>query len=117
MITITGDVYVVDDPVMKFLSNGSAVTSMRVRSPEGRDKVLWATLNLYGRSAEIANEFLHAGMGVSIVGSLRTRDGNPNAWLAKDGQPRSEFVIDVARFRFLSQKTAEQADPPPEVEA
>jgi len=101
MLTITGDVYLVDDPVMKFMPSGVAVATMRVRSPEARDKVVWATLHCYARTAEVANEFLKSGMGVSIVGQLRARDGSPEVWIAKDGKPCSEFAIDVTRFSFL----------------
>lgn len=117
MLTITGDVYLVDDPVMKFMPTGVAVTTMRVRSPEARDKVVWATLHCYARTAEVANEFLKSGMGVSIVGQLRTRDGNPGAWLAKDGQPRSEFAVDVSRFSFLHTRAQPQEEPDMEAAA
>jgi len=114
MLTVTGDVYLVDDPVMKFLPSGVAVATMRVRSPEGRDKALWATLHCYARTAEIANEYLKSGMGVSIVGQLRAKDGSPEAWLTREGKPRSEFAVDVTRFSFL--RTNAQPKDAPAVE-
>lgn len=69
------------DPETRYTGNGSAVCSMRIATSEKwRDKQTgelqehteWHSVTAFGRTAEVAAEYLHKGSQVFIEGRIRT---------------------------------------------
>ena len=88
------------DPEVKYLSNGNAVTNLSIATSEqwtdkktGQkvEKTEWHRVVIFGKVAEIAGEYLRKGSQVYIEGKLQTRE-----W-EKDGIKRysTEIVVDM----------------------
>lgn len=79
------------DPEMRYSPTGRAVTNFRVavnrrwRDSEGQpqQKVEWFRVVVWGRQAEIANQYLSKGAPVYVSGRLQTR-----SFEGSDGQTR-----------------------------
>lgn len=89
------------DPEVKYMPSGGAVTNISVATSESwkdkntgqqQERTEWHRVVFFGRLAEIAGEYLRKGSQVYIEGSLRTRK-----WQGQDGQDRytTEIVVDV----------------------
>ncbi len=69
------------DPEMRYLPSGNPVTNFSVavtrswKTPDGesREETEWFNIEAFGRTAEIANEYLQKGRLVYVEGRLRTR--------------------------------------------
>jgi single-strand DNA-binding protein len=88
------------DPDVRFLPNGNAVTNLSVATSEQWtdkqtnqkvEKTEWHRVSLFGKVAEIAGEYLRKGSQVYIEGKLQTHE-----W-EKDGIKRytTEIVVDM----------------------
>ena len=88
------------DPEVKYMPNGNAVTNVRLatseqwndkQTGEKKEKTEWHRVCLFGKVAEIAGEYLRKGSQVYIEGKLQTRE-----W-EKDGVKRytTEIVVDM----------------------
>lgn len=87
------------DPEVRYLSNGGAVTNISVatsetwkdkQTGESKDKTEWHRVVIFGRLAEIAGEYIKKGTQVYLEGQLQTRK-----WQDQSGQDRytTEVVI------------------------
>ncbi|UUM30900.1 single-stranded DNA-binding protein [Vibrio japonicus] len=87
------------DPEVKYTANGSAVANITVAtsetwrdkaSGEQREKTEWHRVVLFGKTAEIAGEYLRKGSQVYLEGQLQTRK-----WQDQSGQDRytTEVVV------------------------
>jgi single-strand DNA-binding protein len=88
------------DPEVRYLPNGNAVTNLSLATSEqwtdkqtGQkvEKTEWHRVSMFGKVAEIAGEYLRKGSQVYIEGKLQTRE-----W-EKDGIKRytTEIVVDM----------------------
>ncbi|MCV4287919.1 single-stranded DNA-binding protein [Pseudomonas capsici] len=88
------------DPEVRYLPNGSAVTNLSLATSEqwtdkqtGQkvEKTEWHRVVMFGKVAEIAGEYLRKGSQVYIEGKLQTRE-----W-EKDGIKRytTEIAVDM----------------------
>jgi single-strand DNA-binding protein len=105
------------DPEMRYMQDGSPVTSFSVatnrkftdRSGENRDETIWFRVSVWGRQAEICNEYLRKGRQVLVEGRLRAdENGNPRIWNRQDGTPAASFEVNAQTVRFLG--TREDGD-------
>lgn len=80
------------DPELRAMPSGGSVANLRLATTESwRDKQTgenkeateWHTVVLFGRTAEVAQQYLRKGSQVYIEGRLRTRK-----WQDKSGQDR-----------------------------
>jgi single-strand DNA-binding protein len=80
------------DPEVRYTANGTAVANLRIATSETwRDKQTgeqkenteWHTVVLFGKTAEIASQYLKKGRQVYIEGRLQTRK-----WQDKSGNDR-----------------------------
>ena len=80
------------DPDVKYTANGSAVCNITIATSETwrdkntnekREKTEWHRVVLFGKTAEIAGEYLRKGSQVYIEGQLQTRK-----WQDQSGQDR-----------------------------
>jgi single-strand DNA-binding protein len=88
------------DPEVKYMPSGGAVTNISVATSESwkdkntgqmQERTEWHRVVMFNRLGEIAGEFLRKGSKVYIEGSLRTRK-----WQGQDGTDRytTEIVAD-----------------------
>jgi len=103
------------DPEVKYLPNGNAVTNLSLATSEqwtdkqtGQkvEKTEWHRVSMFGKVAEIAGEYLRKGSQVYIEGKLQTRE-----W-EKDGIKRytTEIVVDMQGTMQLLGGRPQQAD-------
>ena len=89
-----------NDPDVRFTPNGSAVANLSVATSESwtdkntgqrQDRTEWHRIVIFGKLAEIAQQYLRKGAKVYIEGKLQTRK-----WQSQDGQDRytTEIVVD-----------------------
>lgn len=85
------------DPELRAMPSGGSVANLRLATTESwRDKQTgenkeateWHTVVLFGRTAEVAQQYLRKGSQVYIEGRLRTRK-----WQDKTGQDRYSTEI------------------------
>ncbi|MDR2243874.1 MAG: single-stranded DNA-binding protein [Burkholderiales bacterium] len=93
------------DPEMRYTTDGSAVCSFSIAtSDQWRDKATgekqerteWHRIALFGRTAEIAGEYLKKGRPVYIEGRLQTKK-----WTDKDGIERYTTEVVGDRMQLL----------------
>ena len=102
------------DPDVRYLPNGNAVTSLSLATSEqwtdkqsGQrvERTEWHRVSLFGRLAEIAGEYLRKGSQVYVEGKLQTRE-----W-EKDGIKRytTEIIVDMqGRMQLLGGRQDDQ---------
>ena len=98
------------DIELRYLPNGSAIakssvaTSFKYKSSTGeqKDEVCFLDFNIFGRSAEIANQYLKKGSKVLLEGRLVFEQ-----WTANDGSTRSRHSLRVDTMKMLDSKGSE----------
>ncbi|PPI86529.1 single-stranded DNA-binding protein [Candidatus Pantoea edessiphila] len=89
------------DPEIRYMPNGNAVTNITLATSESwRDKntgdskeqTEWHRIVIFGKLAEVANEYLRKGSQLYIEGQLRTRK-----WQDQSGQERytTEIIVNA----------------------
>ncbi len=94
-------------PELKDLPSGDKVVELRVaagefyrnRNGEKVERSCFMDVVVWGRQAEICDEYLKKGSPVMVDGRLQQ-----NRWETPDGQPRSRLVIRADRIQFLPSK-------------
>ncbi len=93
------------DPEMRYTTDGSAVANFSIAttdqwrdkaSGEKQERTEWHRIVFFGRTAEIAGEYLKKGRPVYIEGRLQTRK-----WTDKDGNERYTTEIVGDRMQLL----------------
>lgn len=95
------------DIELRYMPNGSALakgalaTSHKYKSQTGEQKeeVCFLDFNIFGRSAEIANQYLRKGSKVLLEGRLVFEQ-----WTAQDGSSRSKHALRVDTMKMLDAK-------------
>lgn len=95
------------DPEVRYTSDGKPVanftmaTTERWNDPSGerKEKTEWHRINVWGKQAEIAGEYLRKGRQVFVEGSLQTRE-----WTDRDGNKRQTTEIRAQRFQMLGRR-------------
>ena len=95
------------DPEVRYTAGGTAVasfslaTSEKFKSKDGQweEKTEWHNITLWGRTAEIAGEYLAKGRTVYIEGRLQTRK-----WTDKEGKDRYTTEIVGEKMQMLGGK-------------
>ena len=94
------------DPEVKFLPSGSAVANFNIATDDSwtdkgtgqkQERTDWHRIVAYGRTAEIAGQYLKKGREVYIEGSIHTRE-----WNDKDGNRRYTTEIKAQTLQFLA---------------
>jgi len=95
------------DVEIRYTQSGSAIgntaiaTSRKFKSQTGEQKeeVLFVDLTFFGRTAEIANQYLRKGSKVLVDGRLKL-----DQWTAQDGTKRSKHSVTVENLQMLDTK-------------
>lgn len=112
-ITIAGNLG--GDPEMRYMPDGTAVTNFSVatnrrwtdsRTGQQQDETIWFRVSVWGKRAEVANEYLAKGQKVLVEGRLRPdpQTGAPRLWTRQDGTVAASYEIIADNFVFLSSK-------------
>lgn len=99
------------DIELRYMPNGSALaksaiaTSHRYKTNTGEQKeeVCFLDFNIFGRSAEVANQYLRKGSKVLLEGRLVFEQ-----WTAQDGTNRSKHALRVDTMKMLDSKADSQ---------
>jgi single-strand DNA-binding protein len=126
-VTIVG--YLGRDPEMRFTASGQPVTNFSVATGrkwtgadgQQHDETVWWRVTVWGKQAEICNQYLTKGRPVLVEGRiggdrLPQADGSvqivPHIWQGQDGQPSARFEITAQIVRFLGRGEAPAAATP-----
>jgi single-strand DNA-binding protein len=96
------------DIELRYLQSGAAVaksaiaTSYKYKSTTGeqKDEVCFLDFNIFGRAAEVANQYLKKGSKVLLEGRLVFEQ-----WTAQDGSTRSRHSLRVDTMKMVDSKT------------
>jgi single-strand DNA-binding protein len=98
---------------LRYLPSGSAVAKTGIAvnrtwkdklSGEQKQETMFIDVVIYGKSAEIANQYMLKGKKVLVEGRLVLEQ-----WMDQAGQKRSRHVIAVESFQFLDSKSSESS--------
>lgn len=102
------------DPEMRFSTGGLAICSwglaINTFSGSGENKkqdTCFIDLACFGRTAEIAGEYLKKGDPVLVTGKLRYE-----TWEGQDGQKRSKHSVVVDQIQLMGKATTDEGSPP-----
>lgn len=96
------------DPEVKYMPSGGAVTNISVATSEtwkdkntgqSQERTEWHRVVFFNRLGEIAGEYLRKGSKVYVEGSLRTRK-----WQAQDGTDRYTTEIVASEMQMLDSR-------------
>ena len=90
------------DPEVRYMPNGGAVANITLATSESwrdkatgeqKEKTEWHRVAIFGKTAEVAGEYLRKGSQVYIEGQLQTRK-----WQDQNGQDRYTTEVVVQGF-------------------
>lgn len=100
-ITIVG--HLGRDPVLRYTPQGTAVcdfsvatTERRTGGGDGQDITTWFKITLWGKQAEVANQYLSKGKQVYIEGRLRQSE-----YTDREGIKRTSLEVTASDIQFL----------------
>jgi single-strand DNA-binding protein len=96
------------DPETRFTGGGQAVANFSVatdetykdKNGERQKRTEWHKIVVWGKQAEIAQQYLKKGSLIFIEGRIQSRE-----WQDKEGQKRTSFEIVATNFRMLGGKS------------
>jgi single-strand DNA-binding protein len=103
------------DVELRYIASGSAVANVSLainekyttKSGEKREDVLFLECTLWGKTAELAGEYLAKGKSVLFSGKLKQENWDDKA----TGQKRSKIVLNVDTMQFLGGPSGGQDAP------
>jgi single-strand DNA-binding protein len=92
------------DPETRYTSGGQAVCNFTMatdetykdRNGERQKRTEWHRIVVWGKQAEIAQQYLHKGSLIFLEGRIQTRQ-----WDDREGQKRTTVEIVASNFRML----------------
>jgi single-strand DNA-binding protein len=92
------------DPETRYTSGGQAVCNFTLatdetykdRNGERQKRTEWHRIVVWGKQAEIAQQYLHKGSLIFVEGRIQTRQ-----WDDREGQKRTTVEIVATNFRML----------------
>jgi single-strand DNA-binding protein len=96
------------DPETRYTGGGQAVCNFSMatdetfkdRSGERQKRTEWHKIVVWGKQAEIAQQYLKKGSLLYLEGRIQSRE-----WNDKEGQKRTSFEIVATNFRMLGSKS------------
>jgi single-strand DNA-binding protein len=96
------------DIELRYLPSGAAIAksaiatsyNYKTSSGEKKDEVCFLDFNIFGRSAEVANQYLRKGSKVLLEGRLVFEQ-----WTAQDGTNRNRHSLRVETMKMLDSKS------------
>ena len=92
------------DPELRYMPDGKAVATLSLATSEAykdgdgnrQERTEWHRVTLFGKTAEVAGQYLRKGSQAYIEGRIRTRK-----WTDKDGQERYSTEIVGDRLQLI----------------
>ena len=98
------------DPEVRYLDSGKVVAKLplAVRRAYSRGEVDtdWFSLEIWGKTAEVAANYVRKGSQISVTGRIEF-----DSW-EKDGQQREKTIVKVNDLGLLDPKPSQQEQPP-----
>lgn len=96
------------DPELRYIPSGQPVTSFSIavnrvylsQTGEKKEEVSFIRCVVWGKRAEVCNEYLKKGSPVFVEGRLQSR-----SWDAQDGTKRSTIEVIAQNVQFLNKGT------------
>ena len=97
------------DPEVRYFESGSNVANLTlaVNAFKRDDPPEWFNLEIWGKTAQIAADYVRKGSQIAVTGRIRTERWTDKA----TGQERSKPVVVVDRLELLGSKR-DQPEPP-----
>ena len=103
------------DPEMRYMADGTAVTSFSVatnrswndkQTGQRVDETTWFRVSVWGRRAEVANQYLTKGSKVLVEGRIKPdpNTGGPKLFTRQDGSIGSSYEITADNFSFVGSR-------------
>jgi len=98
------------DPELRYLPSGDPVANFSVavnrkwtnRDGQAQEKTTWFRVNVFGRQAEIVNQYVSKGRLVLVDGEI-----DVSAYMAQDGTARASLELRARNVRFLGGRGTE----------
>ncbi|MCB4753541.1 MAG: single-stranded DNA-binding protein [Sulfurovum sp.] len=95
------------DIEVRYTQGGAAIGSTAIattrkfksQTGEQKEEVLFVDITFFGRTAEIANQYLRKGSKILVDGRLKL-----DQWTAQDGSKRSKHSVTVENMTMLGSK-------------
>lgn len=110
-VTIVG--YLGRDPELRYTPSGTAVCDFSIATTErkrgrdagdGEEVTTWFRVSMWGRQAEVANQYLQKGKLVYVEGRLSQRE-----WTDRDGNKRTSLEVHGSDLQFIGTKGDDMA--------
>ena len=96
------------DIEIRYNQSGSAIANTAIattrkftQNGERKEEVCFIDITFFGRSAEVANEYLRRGSKILVEGRLKF-----DQWVAQDGSKRSKHSVIVETMQMLDSKNS-----------
>ena len=104
------------DPDIRQSGNGNVIANLNIATGEAwkdqqgqlQERTEWHRVVMFGRTAEIARDYLRKGSKLYLEGKLQTRK-----WQDKNGQDRYTTEIVANEFQMLDRRPGETAHDSP----
>ncbi len=100
------------DPEARYFENGNVVANvtLAVNSTKKDEEPDWFDLQIWGKTAQIAADYVRKGSQIAVTGRMITEH-----WTDRNtGEPRKKLVVSVDRLTLLgSKQDREQSAPAP----
>jgi len=100
------------DIELKYSQSGSAIANTAIATSrkftsngEKKEEVCFVDITFFGRSAEVANQYLHKGSKILVEGRLKFEQWDDK----QSGQKRSKHSVTVESMQMLNSKSDNQA--------
>ncbi len=102
---LTRDIEMRNTPTGLAISNTGIATNRKFKSKTGENKeeVLFLDITFFGKTAEVAQQYLRKGSKVLVDGRLKL-----NQWTDASGQKRSKHSLVVESMKMLDSKGTEE---------
>ena len=96
------------DPEVRYMPSGGAMCNISIAttdnwtdksSGEKREKTEWHRIVMFGKQAELAEQYLKKGSPLYIEGRLQTRK-----WTTKEGEDKYTTEVIADRMQFLGRR-------------
>jgi len=100
------------DIELRYSQSGSAIANTAIattrkftQNGERKEEVCFMDITFFGRSAEVANQYLRKGSKILVEGRIKF-----DQWVAQDGSKRSKHSVIVETMQMLDSKADAQAN-------
>ncbi len=98
------------DPEVRYMPSGGAMCNLSIATTENwrdktsgekKEKTEWHRIVMFGKQAELAEQYLKKGSPIYIEGRLQTRK-----WTTKEGEDKYTTEVIADRMQFLGSRGA-----------